>query len=263
LEIQTPELGFGMHGLLAHRHDELSGILNGVDYAEWNPATDPNLVQTYDAANLKRKIANKTALQKRMGLKQDPDIPLFGLVSRFTQQKGVDLVLAIVSHLISLPAQLVLLGSGDEAMQQAAKNLSLRHAGLIGVHVGFDEGLSHLIEAGADIFLMPSRFEPCGLNQMYSQRYGTPPVVNATGGLNDTVVDCNEATLASGTASGFVFLDMEASGLMAAVYRAATVYRDKKTFRSLQLNGMKKNFSWDKSAAAYREIYQRLMRQPV
>jgi starch synthase len=261
LEIQTPELGFGMHGLLAHRHAELSGILNGVDYAEWDPATDRALVQPYDAANLKGKAANKAELQKRMGLKQDPDIPLFGLVGRFTHQKGVDLVLGIAAHLISLPAQLVLLGSGDEAMQQAARNLAKRHAGYIGAHVGFDEDLSHLIEAGADIFLMPSRFEPCGLNQMYSQRYGTPPVVNATGGLRDTVVDCTEATLAKGLASGFVFQDMEAAGLMAAVYRAATLYRDKKAFRSLQLIGMNKDFSWGKSAAAYRDIYQRLLKR--
>ncbi len=259
LEIQTPELGFGLDGLLSLRHDDLTGILNGVDYAEWNPATDPHLVKAYNVSNLKGKAANKAALQKRMGLRQDADIPLFGLVSRFTYQKGVDLVLAIAANLVSLPAQLVLLGSGDADMQQAAQTLSQRHAGQIGVHVGFDEGLSHLIEAGADIFLMPSRFEPCGLNQMYSQHYGTPPVVNATGGLLDTVVDCNAATLASGKASGFIFQDMGASGLMAAVYRAAMAYQDKKTFRMLQSNGMKMDFSWEKSAAAYRDIYRRLM----
>ncbi len=261
LEIQTPELGFGMHGLLADRHDDLTGILNGVDYAEWDPATDPHLVKAYDASNLKGKDINKAELQKRMGLHPDPKIPLFGLVSRFTAQKGVDLVLAIAKYLVSMPAQLVLLGSGDPAMQLEAQKLSQRHAGQIGVKIGFDEGLSHLIEAGSDIFLMPSRFEPCGLNQMYSQRYGTPPVVHATGGLGDTVVDFNPATLASGKASGFVFEEMEATALLAAVYRAATVYRDKKTFRALQLNGMNMDFSWGKSAAAYRDIYQRLLKR--
>ncbi|MGO8755770.1 MAG: glycogen synthase GlgA [Gallionellaceae bacterium] len=260
MEIQTPELGFGMHGLLAHRRNELSGILNGVDYAEWNPAADPHLVRAYDASHLKGKAVNKAALQKRMGLHQDPAIPLFGLVSRFTNQKGVDLVLGIAAHLVSLPAQLVLLGSGDETMQQAARILSQRHAGQIAAQIGFDEGLSHLIEAGADIFLMPSRFEPCGLNQMYSQRYGTPPVVHATGGLKDTVVDCSEQTLASGEASGFVFDDMDAPGLLAAVFRAASVFHNKKTFRSLQLNGMNRDFSWDKSAAAYRDLDGRLVR---
>jgi len=259
LEIQTPELGFGMHGLLADRHDQLTGILNGVDYAEWNPAADAHLAKPYDTSNLKGKDANKAELQKRMGLHQDPKIPLFGLVSRFTSQKGVDLVLGIAKYLVSMPAQLVLLGSGDPAMQLEAQKLSQRHAGQIGVQIGFDEGLSHLIEAGVDLFLMPSRFEPCGLNQMYSQRYGTPPIVHATGGLGDTVVDCNPATLASGKASGFVFEEMEATALLAAVYRAANVYRDKKTFRALQLNGMNMDFSWGKSAAAYRDIYQRLM----
>jgi len=259
-EIQTDALGFNMQGLLAHRREVLSGILNGIDTAEWNPAADPNLAQAYDAANIQGKPANKRELQKRMGLHIDPKVPLFGLVSRFTHQKGLDLVLEIAPQLIALPAQLVLLGSGDAGMQRTALELSHRYSGQAGAYVGFDEGLSHLIEAGADIFLMPSRFEPCGLNQMYSQRYGTPPVVHATGGLIDTVVDCNAATLKRGEATGFVFDSADASGLLSAVRRAVVAYHNKKTWRALQRNGMSKDFGWGRSAAAYRDIYARLMR---
>ncbi len=260
-EIQTGALGFGMQGLLAHRREMLSGILNGIDTAEWNPAADPNLVQTYDATDLSGKSANKSELQRRMGLSIDPKVPLFGLVSRFTHQKGLDLVLRVAPQLAALPAQLVLLGSGDAGMQRAALELSHRYSSQIGAYVGFDEGLSHLIEAGADIFLMPSRFEPCGLNQMYSQRYGTPPVVHATGGLIDTVVDCSASSLKRGDATGFVFHSMGASSLLAAARRAVVAYRNKKTWRALQRNGMARDFSWDKSAAAYRDIYARLMQR--
>lgn len=260
-EIQTDALGFGMQGLLARRHEVLSGILNGIDTDEWNPAADPYLAQVYDAASMREKSANKIELQRRMGLRIDPRVPLFGLVSRFTHQKGLDLALEIAPQLIALPAQLVLLGSGDAGMQRAALGLTHRYSGQVGAYVGFDEGLSHLIEAGADIFLMPSRFEPCGLNQMYSQRYGTPPVVHATGGLRDTVVDCSAASLKRGEATGFVFDKMDASSLLAAVRRAMVAYRNRKTWRALQRNGMAMDFGWGKSAAAYRDIYARLMRR--
>jgi starch synthase len=260
-EIQTVELGFGLQGLLALRREVLTGILNGIDTKEWDPATDPSLAQRYTAKNLKAKSANKRELQKRMGLHVDPDIPLFGLVSRFTHQKGLDVVLDIAQQLLELPAQLVLLGNGDTEMQRSALELLHSHSGQVGVYVGFDEDLSHLIEAGADIFLMPSRFEPCGLNQMYSQRYGTPPVVHATGGLIDSVVDCTPATLAQGSASGFVFDSMDAPSLLAAAQRAVSAYHDKKTWQALQRNGMSKDFGWEKSAAAYRDIYARLITQ--
>ena len=260
-EIQTEALGFGLQGLLKQRREVLTGILNGIDTKEWNPATDPNLVQPYHAADLSGKSANKRALQKRMGLHLAPDLPLFGVVSRFTRQKGLDLVLEIAPQLVALPAQLVLLGSGDAAMQRAALALTQHHAGQIGAQVSFDEGLAHLIEAGADIFLMPSRFEPCGLNQMYSQRYGTPPVVHATGGLTDTVVDCNASSLAQDTASGFVLGSIDAPALLAAARRSVATYHDKKIWHALQRNGMNKDFSWGKSAAAYRDIYARLMRR--
>ncbi len=261
-EIQTAALGFGLQGLLTHRRASLTGILNGIDTHEWNPAADPNIVRHFDAKDIRGKAANKRELQKRMGLHIDPKIPLFGLVSRFTHQKGLDMLLEIAPQLVALPAQLVLLGTGDAGMQHTALELSHHHSGQISTYVGFDEGLSHLIEAGADIFLMPSRFEPCGLNQMYSQRYGTPPVVHATGGLVDTVVDCNEATLAQGTASGFVFNDSgDGKSLLAAAQRAVAAYHDKKIWRALQRNGMSKDFGWDKSAAAYRNIYERLIRK--
>ena len=261
-EIQGEALGFGLQGLLSHRRADLSGIVNGIDTKEWNPADDHNIAKPYSAKNLKGKEASKLELQKRMGLNVDPDIPLFGLVGRFTYQKGLDMVLEIAPQLASLPAQLVLLGTGDAEMQRAALQLSHRYSGQISAYVGFDEGLSHLIEAGADIFLMPSRFEPCGLNQMYSQRYGTPPIVHATGGLLDTVVDCNEATLADGSASGFVFgSGMAATNLLGAVLRAVVAYHNKKTWHALQRNGMNKDFGWDKSAAAYRDVYERLMQR--
>ena len=261
-EIQTEALGFGMQGLLTERRSDLTGILNGIDPNEWNPAADPNIVQPYDVKNLQGKEANKRELQQRVGLHIDPNIPLFGLVGRFTHQKGLDMVLEIAPHLVAMPAQLVLLGTGDAGMQRTALELSHLYTGQISAYVGFDEALSHLVEAGADIFLMPSRFEPCGLNQMYSQRYGTPPVVHATGGLFDSVVDCNEATLANETASGFVFGNgMDTSSLLQAAQRAVAAYHNKKVWKALQRNCMNKDFGWDKSAVAYRDIYERLMRR--
>jgi len=258
-EIQQAALGFGLQGLLTSRRGNLSGILNGIDPNEWNPAIDSKIARFYDADNMHGKAINKRELQKRMGLHVDPKIPLFGLVSRFTHQKGLDMVLEIAPQLVTWPAQLVLLGTGDAGMQRSALELSHQYSGQISVFVGFDENLSHLVEAGADIFLMPSRFEPCGLNQMYSQRYGTPPVVHATGGLIDSVVDCRDETLANGTASGFVFGNgLGSSGLLAAAERAALAFRDHKTWQALQLNGMRKDFGWGKSAKAYHDIYEQL-----
>ena len=260
-EIQTEELGFGLQGLLNQRHETLTGILNGIDTTEWNPAADPHLPQPYDAANMNNKAANKRALQQRVGLNIAPELPMFGFVGRFADQKGLDVLLEIAPQLLALPAQLVLLGSGDAAMQKAALTLLHQNSGQMGAYVGFDESLAHLIEAGADIFLMPSRFEPCGLNQLYSQRYGTPPIVHATGGLIDTVVDCNETSLAQGVASGFVYDQMDAASLLAVAQRAVATYHDKKTWRALQQNCMRKDFGWAQSATAYRDIYARLMRR--
>ena len=259
-EIQTEALGFGMQGLLAHRSKDLTGIINGIDINEWNPAADSYLVHTYDAYDLSGKAANKKELQKRLGLDEDDDIPLFGLVSRFAYQKGLDVVLEVAERLIAMPAQLVLLGSGDIPIQRNVRKLSHQHPGKIAAHVGFDERLSHLIEAGADLFLMPSRFEPCGLNQMYSQRYGTPPIVHATGGLIDTVVDCSAKSLKDGTASGFNFNKMDADSLLRAAKHAVKVYHDKKSWRVLQQNCMSKDLSWEPSAQAYQQIYSNLVK---
>jgi starch synthase len=258
-EIQTASLGFGLEGLLASRRSQVSGIVNGIDTAEWNPATDRALVRNYTAASLSVKAANKMPLQRRMGLSVAPHIPLFGAVSRFTYQKGYDLLLQIANRLTELPAQLIVLGNGDPGLEQELTGMARRHPGKIAVRIGFDEKLAHLIEAGADCFLMPSRFEPCGLNQMYSQRYGTPPLAHATGGLLDTVVDCSPASLADRSASGFLFPDMTASSFLDAILRANAAYQNKPVWRSLMHNGMIKDFSWCASAARYRNIYLSLL----
>lgn len=258
-EIQVEPLGMGMHGLLAKRREDLYGILNGIDLDEWNPAADPHLAKPFDSKRLAAKAANKRALQERLGLKIDPEIPLLGIVSRITHQKGVDLIAEIAPKLIHEPAQIALLGSGERQLETGFSQLAHRHPGMASATIGFDEGLSHLIEAGSDLFLMPSRFEPCGLNQMYSQRYGTPPVVHATGGLVDTVTDTNAATLKDGSATGFVFRHMAADELHACIRRALAAYRDKPTWKRIQRNGMARDFSWEKSAAAYLALYRSLV----
>jgi starch synthase len=258
LEIQSEPLGFGLQGLLAARRDCLFGILNGIDIGLWNPATDPLIAGRYDADTLGAKAINKSALQRRLGLAPSPAMPLFAVVSRLTAQKGLDWLLAIATQLLALPAQLAILGSGEPQLERRFRALAQSHAEQVSTTVGFDETLAHLIEAGADAFLMPSRFEPCGMNQMYSQRYGTPPIVRATGGLADTVVDCSPATLADGSASGFVFHDASAEALLAAVERAAGTWRDSASWRALQRNGMARDFGWEASARRYAAIYARL-----
>ncbi len=257
-EIQGEELGFGLGGLLRHRAPRLSGILNGLDTERGNPATDAHLARQYDSATPEAKSANKSALQQRMKLKVDDGMPLFGVVSRLTHQKGLDLLITIAREVINLPAQLVVLGSGEKALEQQFSAMARTLRGRCAAVIGFDEALAHLIEAGADIFVMPSRYEPCGLNQMYSLRYGTPPVVRATGGLADTVVDCNAATLAAGTANGFVFTEPSPQALLAALERAASTWRDRLRWRQLQRNGMRLDFSWQTSAQRYRDLYRSL-----
>ncbi|MBI5439002.1 MAG: glycogen synthase GlgA [Nitrosomonadales bacterium] len=258
-EIQRAELGFGMQGLLAARSGNLTGILNSIDTDEWNPATDVYLVKKFSAARMAGKAANKESLQGRLGLNIAPDVPLLGVISRFTHQKGLDLLLEIMPRLVGLPVQLAVLGSGEAQMQRSAQGLSHRYPGEVGVNIGFSETLSHQIEAGADIFIMPSRFEPCGLNQLYSQRYGTPPVVHATGGLVDSVVDCTAETLKDGTASGFVFKGMTAENLFTAIRRAVYLYHDRRKWKALRRNCMAKDFSWKSSAEAYRAVYLKVL----
>jgi starch synthase len=258
-EIQQEALGFGMQGLLATRRDSLTGILNGIETDEWDPASDPHLASTYSSAQMTGKAANKTALQRKLNLNLEPDMPLLGVVSRFTEQKGLDLLLEIAPLLAELPVQLAMLGSGDALMQKTARDLSQRYPRKISAVIGFNEALSHQIEAGADMFVMPSRFEPCGLNQLYSQCYGTPPIVHATGGLVDSVVDCTEATLTDGTASGFAFSGMTAENLYATIQRAVDLYQDKNKWNALCKNCMSKDSGWKKSAEAYHEVYLKVV----
>jgi starch synthase len=248
-EIQTPEFGFGLDGLLRHRRELLTGILNGIDTHAWNPATDARVVRSYDAQTLEAKVANKTALQERMNLRLDETVPLLGVVGRFTHQKGIDLIAAAAAELAAAPAQIAILGKGERVHENALAAISARHPGTIAVRIGFDEDLAHLIEAGADMFLMPSRYEPCGLNQMYSQRYGTPPVARATGGLIDTVVD---------GVTGFLFESAEPSALLAAVRRALAAYRDPARWVRIQRAGMTRDFSWGAAARQYAALYRRL-----
>jgi starch synthase len=251
-EIQTEAQGCGLDGLLRHRREALSGILNGIDDTVWDPARDALIARRYDAASLDAKRANKAALQQRMELRVDAQTPLLGMVGRLTHQKGIDLVLAAAEDLLQMPAQLVVLGKGDRAHEHSLKALAGRYPGQVAVAAGFNEELAHLIEAGADLFLMPSRFEPCGLNQMYSQRYGTPPVVHATGGLSDTVTD--------GT-TGFSFDRPERSALLAAVRRALTAWREPGRWRAIQRAGMARDFSWAEPARRYADLYLQLARR--
>jgi starch synthase len=262
-EIQSEAAGSGMQGLLAARRNDLTGILNGIDMEEWDPACDKYLAKTYSIDDTSGKAANKQALQSKLGLDLDSDVPLLGVVSRFTHQKGLDLLLEIAPLLTELPAQLAMLGSGDEQMQNTARDLSQSFPGKIGTVIGFDEGLSHQIEAGADMFVMPSRFEPCGLNQMYSQRYGTPPIVHATGGLADSVVDCTVTTLMRGKASGFVFNGITAENLFDAIRRAVELYQNKRKWKALCSICMSKDFSWKKSADAYRKVYLKVLAKKI
>ena len=258
-EIQHEPLGMGLQGLLTVRRDLLSGIVNGIDTAFWNPAGDPHLPAAYSADDLAGKPACKRALQDDLNLVADAHAPLFGIVSRLTYQKGIDLVLALADWLIARGGQLVLLGSGEAALEQAVHGLAARHPGKVAAIIGYDEGLAHRIEAGVDCFLMPSRFEPCGLNQMYSQRYGTPPIVHATGGLKDTVVDATPQTLARGEASGFVFDGETPAALQAAVERMLALFADAKAWRRLQTTGMRRDFSWEGSARQYAELYRAML----
>jgi starch synthase len=258
-EIQHEAMGMGMHGLLAARRDRLTGILNGIDTTVWDPANDTSIPERYDAATLDRKAVNKKALQSRFGLDPHRDIPLLGAVTRLTTQKGLDLLLDIADAVLALPAQIVIVATGDKELEQRVLALTAARPGQLASFIGFDETLAHLVEAGADAFVMPSRFEPCGLNQMYSQRYGTPPIVHATGGLVDSVVDCTSKTLADGTATGFKFFAPSAEALMDAIARCVAAYRDPAAWRELQRNGMARDFSWNAAARAYAKVYSRLV----
>jgi starch synthase len=253
-EIQSPELGHSMDGPLRSRAADLVGILNGVDYAEWDPATDVHIARTYSARDLSGKAACKADLLRSMGLPEFPDLPLVGITSRLVHQKGFDFVVGAWFDLLQRPMRLVVLGSGEREVEDGFRALAARAPDRVAVRIGYDSDLAHKIEAGADVFLMPSRYEPCGLTQMYSLRYGTVPVVRATGGLVDTVEPWDAA---AGTGTGFRFDTPDGTGVIWALDQALAAYQDKPAWRRLQANGMARDFSWERSAQAYEEVYAR------
>jgi starch synthase len=257
-EIQTPEFGYGLEGLLSFRRNSLSGIINGIDTQAWNPEIDQQITQTYTTKTLDKKVINKTALQQRLGLPVNPEIPLLGLIGRLVDQKGIDLILSCLPEITTMPLQFALLGSGDKSIHVRLQDFARLYPDRISITIGYDEGLAHQIEAGVDIFLMPSRFEPCGLNQMYSQRYGTLPIVRKTGGLADTVVDALPNNISNNTASGFVFNDAVPGALLEAIKRSLVLYHSPKLWQKLQRNAMNKDFSWQNSAQQYLQLYSEI-----
>ncbi|MEI8207559.1 MAG: glycogen synthase GlgA [Methylococcales bacterium] len=257
-EIQTAEFGYGLEGLLSHRKEDLIGIINGIDAEHWNPKTDTHIVAPYDSSTLSKKQLSKSALQARMALPVDNKVPVFTLISRLVEQKGIDLILDCLPEMLTLPVQFILLGSGDKAFEQQLTDFAKQNPEKMAVTLGYDEILAHQLEAGADVFLMPSRFEPCGLNQLYSQRYGTVPIVRKTGGLADTVCDALPETFVNKTATGFVFNDATAGALMEAIKRSVLVYGFSELWSQLQFNGMQKDYSWLRSAKEYQSLYERL-----
>ena len=258
-EIQTSQYGFGMEGLLASRSHEIHGILNGIETQEWNPATDPYLVNTYDTDHLDDKALVKQALQAQLGLTENPQAPLLGVVSRLTYQKGLDMLLWIAEPLLQRGYQIALLGGGEHTLEQGFTALARRHPQQVSVTIGYNEPLSHQIMAGVDMFIMPSRFEPCGLNQMYGLRYGTPPIVTPTGGLADSVTDTNLETLENGTATGFIIKHPTPEALMSSIERARSHYEDTKSWRHIQKNGMQLDLGWTHSAQEYMRLYETLI----
>jgi starch synthase len=257
-EIQTPESGFGFDGIIRARRDRLVGILNGIDTCEWDPQRDPLLPARFDANDLSGKSVAKAEILKRYALPGDAAAlkrPLIGMVSRMVEQKGLGLMVGLADELPRLDATFAVLGTGEAAYQKFWTDLAAAHPDRIGVQIGFDESLAHVIEAGADMFLMPSRYEPCGLNQMYSLRYGTVPIVRAVGGLADTVRDC---TPGATTANGFVFREYSAAALLDAIQRALQVFGNRRRWRALQRAGMAEDHSWDRSAREYVKIYDRV-----
>jgi starch synthase len=258
-EIQTEKYGFGLQGLLKTRNKDLIGILNGIDLAEWDPATDVHLPKNYSNARIAGKKAVKHALQQQLGLEIDADAPLLGVVSRLTHQKGLDLLPAMMPKLIKQGCQFAILGSGDKVLEAQFSDLAERYPNQVSMNTGYHEHLSHNIMAGSDMFIMPSRFEPCGLNQLYGLAYGTPPIVSLTGGLADSVCDSNALSLKNNLATGFVVKNVSAASLLVTIERALATWKDKKTWRKIQNNGMQHNISWDSRAIDYLALYKKTL----
>ncbi|MEM9223861.1 MAG: glycogen synthase GlgA [Pseudomonadota bacterium] len=260
-ELSLPEFGLGFEGIVGARRNELSGVLNGVDLDIWNPATDPHLTANYDASSLVARSDNRKSLLERFGLAIDDGAPLFCIVSRLTTQKGIDLVLEALPRLLARGAGLVVLGTGSVDLENGLRAAARAHPTRIGVEIGYDEGLSHAMQGGADLILVPSRFEPCGLTQLYGLRYGCLPLVARTGGLADTVIDANEAALAAGVANGFQFSPVTSAALGDAIDRACDAFSHWDLWRAMMQNAMAHPVGWDTSAAAYKTLYETTKRE--
>lgn len=259
-EIREEEFGYGLEGLLQYRADNLTGILNGVDADTWNPSADRWIARRYDVHTLQHKLFNKFTLQRDNGLPVSSQPLVLGYIGRLVEQKGVDLIIDIVDALAAHPVQLIVLGSGEQRLEQQLQEAAARFPRQVCVHIGYDEQLAHRIEAGADALLMPSRYEPCGLNQMYSQLYGTVPIARRTGGLADTIVDFNQQTLAEHTATGFCHDEDSPEALLATCLGALSMFRnDRVDWWKLVIAGMHRDFSWTASAARYSELYRNLI----
>jgi len=258
-EIRTPQWGMGLDGLLRGRGGDVSGILNGLDIEEWNPATDTHLAARYDATSLPSRALNKAELQARMGLTPDPHAPLFVFIGRLAWQKGVDLILEALPAILNNGAQLAILGSGEAALEERVHGATGAQPGRVGSFIGFDEGLARLCYGGADSILMPSRFEPCGLGQLCALRYGAPPIVARVGGLADTVIDANEMALAAGTGTGLNFAPVSQEMLASAIERAIILYRDGESWPRLQANAMASDVSWTRSARRYASLFREMV----
>jgi starch synthase len=261
-EIRTPDFGMGLEGLLNNRSSTVSGVLNGIDMQAWNPATDPALKQTYTTSTIQHRLANKWAVMEAFGL-DVLDGPLFAVVSRLTWQKGIDLIAANIDMLVEMGGQLAVLGSGDAELENAIRAASMRHPGRVGLITGYNEPLSHLIQGGADVLMVPSRFEPCGLTQLYALRYGCIPLVSRVGGLNDTVIDSNVAALAAEVSTGVQFAPPSEAALADAIRRTFALYADEKSWKKMQRRGMKSDVSWATSAARYAQLYSSLTGMPI
>jgi starch synthase len=261
-EIQTPRLGSGLDGVLRQRQADLRGIVNGIDTEAWCPSQEPMIAERYDRTSVAHgKARCKAWLQQKAGLAERPGVPLFAQIGRLDPQKGWDLLAAVAHRLLQRDVQLVVLGDGNPRYHDLLETLAARYPGKFWAYLGFSDDLAHQIEAGADLFLMPSVFEPCGLNQLYSLAHGTVPIVRGTGGLSDTVVDTNAETLADGTANGFVFRDAEPEALWSAIERALAIWPDRRAWLKLIDNGMSADWSWRRSAAEYLELYQEVERR--
>lgn len=257
-EIRTPEFGMGLDGLINLRSADLYGIVNGIDTEIWNPATDRHLAGTYGAAGLDARAKNRAAVEERFNLQVD-ESPIVCVVSRLTWQKGMDILAGAVDGIVAAGARLAVLGSGDPGLEGALLAAAARHRGRVGVLIGYDEALSHLMQGGCDAILIPSRFEPCGLTQLYGLRYGCVPVVARTGGLADTIIDANEAAVSANAATGFQFAPNSGEAMLYAVHRMVQAQRDPAVWSSIQRQGMKADVSWNRSAERYVELYRLLL----